>query len=224
MKVKVGIIPAGAGLTIRTTAISRSARDHPRRCGAHYQGFWLYQFVVGSSPQVRGSLTSILFCSIRSGIIPAGAGLTGKRGLQTVKFGDHPRRCGAHLPLPFFGALKPGSSPQVRGSRLAHIDQFPDDGIIPAGAGLTQRVKTLKARRRDHPRRCGAHPLLRLHCLALEGSSPQVRGSRCRVFRFGLVVGIIPAGAGLTISCLVDISVLRDHPRRCGAHLYNFTF
>ena len=34
------------------------------------------------------------------------------------------------------------------------------------------------------------------------------------------VVGIIPAGAGLTGSRLVTSATARDHPRGCGAHQF----
>ena len=64
---------------------------------------------------------------------------------------------------------------------------------------------------RDHPRGCGAHLL------------PQRRQLYCRGsprWRCGPVTlpGIIPAGAGLTLSSIAATDSTRDHPRGCGAH------
>ena len=91
-------------------------------------------------------------------------------------------------------------------------------GIIPAGAGLTEPEKLVWQHGRDHPRGCGAHNGNSLLNAATLGSSPRVRGSR----QDGLVVevldGIIPAGAGLTCLLAELSTILRDHPRGCGAH------
>ncbi len=52
----------------------------------------------------------------------------------------------------------------------------------------------------------------------LAGSSPRMRGSppfrMCR----GYSLGIIPAHAGLTMTCWLATCRARDHPRACGAH------
>ena len=51
----VGIIPAHAGLTVRSLSIFMIEWDHPRACGAH--GNRLEDVVAqeGSSPRMRGS-------------------------------------------------------------------------------------------------------------------------------------------------------------------------
>ena len=133
----LGIIPAGAGLTRPRPLISRATRDHPRGCGAHVFsspadiGGW------GSSPRVRGSRFQPSVLPALPGIIPAGAGLTNVRTLYTLPYWDHPRGCGAHLNSQLKESHTAGSSPRVRGSRHGAGHPGQEDGIIPAGAGLT---------------------------------------------------------------------------------------
>ena len=91
-----GIIPAGAGLTMRCGLTQSISWDHPRGCGAHLLLLTSCRPPQGSSPRVRGSLG---FCSTVNnglGIIPAGAGLTFFACSAICVPGDHPRGCGAH--------------------------------------------------------------------------------------------------------------------------------
>ena len=79
-KVRIeGIIPAHAGLT-------------PARLAA-------VAYVPGSSPRMRGSqpLTQVILD--RDRIIPAHAGLTRHVFCLMQSNRDHPRACGAHVPL-----------------------------------------------------------------------------------------------------------------------------
>ena len=73
---RVGIIPAGAGLTRYAPCETPETRDHPRGCGAHSLFLSILYCKQGSSPRVRGSLYDIISSGRRHGIIPAGAGLT----------------------------------------------------------------------------------------------------------------------------------------------------
>ena len=152
-----GIIPAGAGLTILTAATPSTPRDHPRGCGAHARLSMRSSHRRGSSPRVRGSLAGNTGQSVRTGIIPAGAGLTVLEIIDIVAHRDHPRGCGAHIVRKVARTVRKGSSPRVRGSRL-NIAICPHPfGIIPAGAGLTQWEVVLGVYGGDHPRGCGAH-------------------------------------------------------------------
>ena len=72
----IGIIPAHAGLTTRTS--SRHARE------------------VGSSPRMRGSRLRAHNRYRQLGIIPAHAGLTTPSLMTRRSPWDHPRACGAH--------------------------------------------------------------------------------------------------------------------------------
>ena len=92
----VGIIPAGAGLTVPGFAKSAYERDHPRGCGAHREQEKHIKALEGSSPRVRGSLHYLTLAEPDFGIIPAGAGLTLRPHFTVIFSGDHPRGCGAH--------------------------------------------------------------------------------------------------------------------------------
>ena len=93
---------------------------------------------------------------------------------------------------------KMGSSPRVRGSRPDAQFSRCSAGIIPAGAGLTQTTISGIKSRWDHPRGCGAHLLDAAEPDKVMGSSPRVRGSHALHDVSDIVLGIIPAGAGLT--------------------------
>ena len=106
----------------------------------------------------------------------------------------------------------------MRGS-LHDVDEarYPR-GIIPAGAGLTLNSSKKNLKKRDHPRGCGAHCKFPTIIETKRGSSPRVRGSLILKTSFFYLVGIIPAGAGLTHGDFLMIKLRRDHPRGCGAH------
>ena len=72
-------------------------------------------------------------------------------------------------------------------------------GIIPAGAGLTERRHKEICDGRDHPRGCGAHKTISYPIASNMGSSPRVRGSQPIPVTNSCGKGIIPAGAGLTL-------------------------
>ena len=194
-----GIIPAGAGLTGISKLPMWQIRDHPRGCRAHTYDANTSARVWGSSPRVRGSLWHEEARTLLVGIIPAGAGLTSLAPRPTLAAGDHPRGCGAHsrpAPFPF---TKTGSSPRVRGSPHDSGGRGYFDGIIPAGAGLTIGYSLAPSIGWDHPRGCGAHFSASRYIAKRLGSFPRVRGSPISDARPAYNLGIIPAGAGLTI-------------------------
>ena len=135
----MGIIPAGAGLTVSREADHLCRWDHPRGCGAHVKGNDTSTSVKGSSPRVRGSLVRPQTGLKLYRIIPAGAGLTRARVLEMPVRWDHPRGCGAHSRSNSQPVSITGSSPRVRGSRCFRQPSLLCRGIIPAGAGLTPR-------------------------------------------------------------------------------------
>ena len=213
-----GIIPAGAGLTLAADVPRGNLGDHPRGCGAHYSQACKVKRQLGSSPRVRGSLMMVRSPEMVFGIIPAGAGLTGRHTRRLLYIRDHPRGCGAHI-LPVFSFYKSvGSSPRVRGSLCPCSMYIQGVGIIPAGAGLTSWKRPTQAGRRDHPRGCGAHLDEQAGAPTMTGSSPRVRGSLALLAASASPPGIIPAGAGLTSMKSMACRLRRDHPRGCGAH------
>ena len=192
--------------------------DHPRGCGAHGVVHCEECSERGSSPRVRGSLSSCLIVSSLSGIIPAGAGLTILPQSPPCQTGDHPRGCGAHLTISMTFMARTGSSPRVRGSRENVFLLAVGHGIIPAGAGLTLTILATSSLLGDHPRGCGAHQHRIIRATSGTGSSPRVRGSHTSLKLKDLTGGIIPAGAGLTAMRTHQNSGRWDHPRGCGAH------
>ena len=71
-----GIIPAHAGNTGVTVAVSFGVRDHPRACGEHFCYIPYRGSVQGSSPRMRGTRAWCLMTKWLDGIIPAHAGNT----------------------------------------------------------------------------------------------------------------------------------------------------
>ena len=167
---------------------------------------------------MRGSPKSSSQTHLRTGIIPAHAGLTIMCILIPIQLRDHPRACGAHdqFTIKLISAM--GSSPRMRGSRLARRQSSAAQGIIPAHAGLTLDTPDRFYRARDHPRACGAHSISSDTRSPPAGSSPRMRGSLAAASTNANTNGIIPAHAGLTFYGLSSRFSCRDHPRACGAH------
>ena len=194
----VGLIPAGAGQTefyevgggdhgssprVRgrrslTLAGWRLSRAHPRGCGADRLVVNGKTSPPGSSPRVRGRRSEGRPYQPLTGLIPAGAGQTGRRPVQYVLEGAHPRGCGA--------------------DRFKGVRFIPLFRLIPAGAGQTVLVPVTFLVAWAHPRGCGADRIQVAGRASSAGSSPRVRGRRgSRLTATGLP-GLIPAGAGQT--------------------------
>ena len=174
---KHGIIPACAGNTEHEGVRERSSRDHPRVCGEHSRPAFRIVQCGGSSPRVRGTLSTCLPHRAMRGIIPACAGNTdGDKG-RSARTRDHPRVCGEHLIAGLVAALVWGSSPRVRGTPPMALRPFCSPGIIPACAGNTMVRRLWRVTLRDHPRVCGEHRLFGAVSWRFQGSSPRVRGT-----------------------------------------------
>ena len=91
-------------------------------------------------------------------------------------------------------------------------------GIIPAHAGNTADVSSVRCSDRDHPRACGEHSMALPLVNGSTGSSPRMRGTRIPLPTFATEIGIIPAHAGNTSKRLSGGTSGRDHPRACGEH------
>ena len=106
----------------------------------------------------------------------------------------------------------------MRGTPLVNVLAVPTFGIIPAYAGNTLPANCSRKSRKDHPRVCGEHPQDGGNPIALQGSSPRMRGTHRLETPCVQSDGIIPAYAGNTNLCPSMASMLRDHPRVCGEH------
>ena len=90
-----GLIPAGAGQTVRFEGGVRRLVAHPRGCGADCSLRGWRAPPCGSSPRVRGRQdeNGDYFCA--AGLIPAGAGQTSLQCCAWKPATAHPRGCGA---------------------------------------------------------------------------------------------------------------------------------
>ena len=173
---------------------------------------------MGSSPRMRGTPGSGEPPTTEHGIIPADAGNTRAKSLETMYGLDHPRVCGEHLWMPPTMPLTMGSSPRMRGTQMQDIGIDLSDGIIPAYAGNTESFERGNGSCGDHPRVCGEHERNGNRERLLPGSSPRMRGTRQAQTCALCLHGIIPAYAGNTLRRSSRPWLARDHPRVCGEH------
>ena len=190
------LIPARAGKIVGVLTSPPWRRAHPRACGENEWANGRGQVRTGSSPRVRGKCEGACSNLNRAGLIPARAGKIWPTPEKSVTPRAHPRACGEN---------DGGGPGPERAARL-----------IPARAG---KMRTDTARGREtgaHPRACGENPSPEDWRLAVEGSSPRVRGK----FAVGHVLanraGLIPARAGKIARPCRWSSRPRAHPRACG--------
>ena len=171
---------------------------HPRGCGEHCVFIVTRRVPAGSSPRVRGTLSTaaVTFCFGR--FIPAGAGNTRLPNAGYPRQPVHPRGCGEHHVARGVAQYGDGSSPRVRGTRAIIQFLMQQARFIPAGAGNTEVLGQRIPEYTVHPRGCGEHNEAARIGFKPAGSSPRVRGTplaRCRRIRHRR---FIPAGAGNT--------------------------
>ena len=91
----------------------------------------------GSSPLARGGLFTLLEDDSDAGLIPAGAGRTGRGRCPGSRGSAHPRWRGEDARRRRRGRPRRGSSPLARGGPSEIGGVGPVEGLIPAGAGRT---------------------------------------------------------------------------------------
>ena len=192
------IIPAHAGQTSSTYTESSWITDHPRACGANPQIFTDKEYMIGSSPRMRGKLRPVTARPSRIRIIPAHAGQTVSAVAQHNTLPDHPRACGANDHKRATHVCSSGSSPRMRGKRAGGKHDGRRVRIIPAHAGQTIISAQLMSVPPDHPRACGANEPVVSTMAGASGSSPRMRGKRSRSVSGLFRCRIIPAHAGQT--------------------------
>ena len=195
-----GIIPAGAGKSGVRVRPRRAGRDYPRGCGEKAPQTAAISFGAGSSPRVRGKDAVHNACRDRVRIIPAGAGKRADRRVANLLTWDHPRGCGEKSAPARRSPSRPGSSPRVRGKDFVGNSGRHKLGIIPAGAGKRTGGSRTSRSRQDHPRGCGEKQKASAAAFHAGGSSPRVRGKGISARRSASLTGIIPAGAGKSVS------------------------
>ena len=136
---RCGIIPAYAGNTVEPRPLFSLSRDHPRVCGEHVSSSPQRRMPPGSSPRMRGTHARL-----------------SNRPTPPEPW-DHPRVCGEHGLENAFDGQSVGSSPRMRGTLWHSRHSRHHIGIIPAYAGNTRCVLTVRIPHGDHPRVCGEH-------------------------------------------------------------------
>ena len=116
-----------------------------------------------------------------------------------------------------------GSSPRMRGQLSLLMTAPHPKRIIPAYAGPTSGCRSVCRARTDHPRVCGANTRGQFTITVNCGSSPRMRGQRCRSSLRRPCCRIIPAYAGPTDSEPLFTPLCPDHPRVCGANMPRWT-
>mgnify|MGYP001641415449 CR=1 FL=1 len=93
------------------------------------------------------------------GLIPACAGKTWSLSSPIGSSGAHPRVCGENYRGRAGGVKEYGSSPRVRGKRVAGCCCCERAGLIPACAGKTAGALIGEGEAGAHPRVCGENSL-----------------------------------------------------------------
>ena len=150
------------------------------------------------------------------GLIPAHAGKTAEAAYSRVKSWAHPRACGENSF--FFRCLLRGvgSSPRMRGKPGGSLSHAETGRLIPAHAGKTTPQRWEHSQVRAHPRACGENTACLMGRRIPWGSSPRMRGKRCRLAIRRTKVGLIPAHAGKTLTPDAPCLWSEAHPRACG--------
>ena len=150
-------IPACAGNSAARRSASRPTSVHPRVCGELDPHFLAAAVAAGSSPRVRGTPWACRATRFRWRFIPACAGNSRATSNAVMGLAVHPRVCGelSRLGSRSMGTL--GSSPRVRGTRVADRGVRVPGRFIPACAGNSWNASR-QAR-------------------SATGSSPRVRGT-----------------------------------------------
>ncbi len=195
-----GLIPAGAGRTDLPLGTWQRGGAHPRWRGEDGGDTDGYFRPAGSSPLARGGPGLNPFVHFLHRLIPAGAGRTAFRVAVDAIGRAHPRWRGEDLVVLVRTTKIYGSSPLARGGPT-HLQMCRWAG----GA---------------HPRWRGEDGLIATAGLLVAGSSPLARGGPgLSPFR-GLVVGLIPAGAGRTPPPSSRYSPPWAHPRWRGEDVH----
>ena len=213
-------IPACAGNSWLCDACSSAVAVHPRVCGEQVK---LH----------RARIRTIRF-------IPACAGNREQVDSGDTRSAVHPRVCGEQIHRSKLTQRRTGSSPRVRGTDVALVSQWVSPRFIPACAGNREFAWWCCVCMAVHPRVCGEQIRATHLSILISGSSPRVRGtvdrSMCRhppdhgssprvrgtEPGFGQVWyhgRFIPACAGNSGNCTMEISVAAVHPRVCGEQL-----
>ncbi len=148
-------IPACAGNAACAGSIPAGETVHPRVCGERGLGLVRDLQERGSSPRVRGTPGRGSRRRSDRRFIPACAGNALRQSTAARYSPVHPRVCGERFGRTTFRPRSNGSSPRVRGTRIADKLSLCGLRFIPACAGNARLVKRNNKRMAVHPRVCG---------------------------------------------------------------------
>ena len=169
------ITPAYAGKTLSRQPFPLDRQDHPRVCGKDLMAIMHIISLPWITPAYAGRL--IRKCNTIGvlGITPAYAGKTLFSADIAVPTEDHPRVCGKDKNGQRKTAFRPGSPPRMRERPSFILVYLVTDGITPAYAGKTPRIRQSLRQSRDHPRVCGKDIWPRAKNCQSTGSPPRMR-------------------------------------------------
>ena len=90
------LIPASAGNTLIADLSEAVFQAHPRERGEHGMAFLPDSLATGPSPPARGARAIRAGNGWADGLIPAGAGNTGRKSTTVTSSRAHPRMHGEH--------------------------------------------------------------------------------------------------------------------------------
>ena len=152
-----GLIPAHAGSTGHPRPARNPGRAHPRSRGEHPWLIASQLTATGSSPLTRGARQTCQSRMVRTGLIPAHEGSTGKKNGNSKTSTAHPRSRGEHACHASESIGARGSSPLTRGALSEFVTVGQHFGLIPAHAGSTTRSMRSTRICPAHPRSRGEH-------------------------------------------------------------------
>ena len=174
------VIPAPTGQPPAGHANRQRRWGHPRTYGATRGTMAYNQPPYGSSPHLRGNLSSHVVHHGRAGVIPAPTGQPYRWRQTAHLLSGHPRTYGATASASRATASISGSSPHLRGNRIEVPNSNPSRRVIPAPTGQPCALPQVGRVPSGHPRTYGA--TLRSFGLGGRGagSSPHLRGNLSR--------------------------------------------
>ena len=131
------LIPAHAGKTEAVPKLPGDRRAHPRSRGENRRNAETRARLQGSSPLTRGKRKAQAVAKDSGGLIPAHAGKTIVREMDSIGFRAHPRSRGENRGMRPSGHSSGGSSQLTRGKHGMRGPLRRPLGLIPAHAGKT---------------------------------------------------------------------------------------
>ena len=189
---------------------------HPRSRGENSIVVGMVREGMGSSPLTRGKRERHRNARLGLGLIPAHAGKTPPHRLHRNAPRAHPRSRGENRHRAHRRDQPHGSSPLTRGKHERDRADARRCRLIPAHAGKTVKMLTMRSATGAHPRSRGENCAGTGGRARRAGSSPLTRGKRPHPRHRLPVRRLIPAHAGKTGSPAEGATPCWAHPRSRG--------